>query len=97
MLAITENAAQAINTLISEMPAGAGLRIAPAQEPQTLQLSPALGPSPQDTVVQSAGATLFLEPTVAQALNDQILDVQPVVASEDGYQYQFALAPQATD
>jgi Fe-S cluster assembly iron-binding protein IscA len=96
MLAITENAAQAINTLISEMPAGSGLRIAPTEEPQTLQLSPAPAPSPQDTVVQSAGATLFLEPTVAQALNDQVLDVQPVVTN-DGDQYQFALAPQATD
>ncbi|MBV8994409.1 MAG: adhesin [Pseudonocardiales bacterium] len=94
MLAITENAALAINTLMSEMPAGAGLRIAPAQEPQTLALSAAPAPSPQDTVLESAGATLFLEPSAAQALNDQVLDAQQVV-SDDGYQYHFAIAPQA--
>jgi hypothetical protein len=40
MLAITENAALAMKMLMSEMPAGAGLRIAPAEEPQTLQISP---------------------------------------------------------
>lgn len=96
MLAITENAALAIKTLSSEMPAGAGLRIAPAQEPQTLQLSAAPAPSPHDMVLQTAGAPLFLEPGVAQALNDQVLDAQPVV-SDDGCQYHFTLARHATD
>jgi Fe-S cluster assembly iron-binding protein IscA len=95
MLVITENAALAINTLISEMPAGAGLRIAPAEESQTLQVSSVAVPLPQDTVLQTAGTTLFLAPTAAPALNDQVLDVQLVV-SDDGDQYQFALAPQAT-
>ena len=95
MLTLTENAALAINTLTSEMPAGAGLRIAPAEEPQTLQLSAVPAPSPRDTVLESAGATLFIDPTAAQALNDQVLDAQQVV-SDDGYQYHFAIAPQAT-
>lgn len=96
MLAITNNAALAIKTLSSEMPAGAGLRIDPAQEHQTLQLSAAPAPSPHDTVLQTAGAPLFLESGVAQALNDQVLDAQPVV-SDDGYQYHFTVAPHATD
>ena len=91
MLTITENAALAIKTLSSEMPTGAGLRIAPAEDPPTLQLSAAQAPSPHDTVLDTAGAPLFLEPTVAQALNDQVLDAQPVV-SDDGYQYHFTLA-----
>lgn len=96
MLAITENAELAIKTLSSEMPAGAGLRIAPPIEPHTLQLSAAPAPSPHNTVLQTAGAPLFLEPGVAEALNDQVLDAQPIV-SDDGYQYHFALAPHATD
>lgn len=94
MLAITENAALAMKTLMFEMPAGAGLRIAPAEDPQTLQISASPAPLPQDTVLERAGAALFLEPTVAQALNDQVLDVQLVV-SDDGDQYHFVIAPQA--
>ena len=94
MLAITANAALAMKTLMSGMPAGAGLRIAPAEEPQTLQISDSPAPLPQDTVLERAGAAVFLEPTVAQALNDQVLDVQLVV-SDDGDQYHFAIAQQA--
>jgi Fe-S cluster assembly iron-binding protein IscA len=94
MLVITENAALATKVLMSEMPAGAGLRIAPAEEPQTLQISYSPAPLPQDTVLERAGAAVFLESTVAQALNDQVLDVQLVV-SDDGDQYYFAIAQQA--
>ncbi|MGH3783764.1 MAG: adhesin [Pseudonocardiaceae bacterium] len=96
MLTITETAAQVINTLISDsqMPEGAGLRIAPQQErSETLEISVAPEPAEQDTIVESAGATVFLEPHAEEALRNQILDVQPAVQG-DGSQYQFAVIPQ---
>jgi iron-sulfur cluster assembly protein len=96
MLAITETAALAINTLISEneMPEGAGLRI--ASEPEgsdSLQLSVAPAPRDHDTVVESAGATVFLEPVAAQALDGQVLDVHRIPEGDEE-QYQFAITPQ---
>ena len=91
MLAITETAATAITTLISDsqMPEGAGLRIVQAEGSETLQLSVAPAPAEQDTVLESAGASVFLEPIAAQALDDKVLDVQ---LDED--QYRFAIAQQ---
>jgi Fe-S cluster assembly iron-binding protein IscA len=98
MLAITETAAQAINSLISasQMPEGAGLRIAPQQEApsEALELSVAPAPAEEDTVVEGGGATVFLEPTAALVLDDKVLDVQRVM-EEDEEQYRFAIAPQA--
>lgn len=100
MLAITETAAQAINSLIiaSQMPEGAGLRIAPQQEApsEALELSVAAAPGSEDTVVEveGGGAPVFLEPTAAQVLDDKVLDVQRVM-EEDEEQYRFAIAPQA--
>ena len=94
MLAITETAALAINTLINQTPEGTGLRIAQPEGSQTLELSVAPVPAEHDTVLESAGATVFLEPTVAQALDRQVLDVQHV-AHDDEDQYQFTITPQA--
>jgi Fe-S cluster assembly iron-binding protein IscA len=96
MLAITETAALAINTLISdnELPKGAGVRIAQSEGSQKLELSIAPAPGEHDTVVESAGANVFLEPVAAQTLEDQVLDVQRV--ERDGEdQYYFAIAAQA--
>lgn len=98
MLAITETAAEAIKSLVSasEMPEGAGLRIAgdAAGEPGTLGLRVAPGPEEQDTVIDGDGAMLFLEPVAAQVLDDKILDAQTV--NEDGQQQvQFAIGQQA--
>ncbi|MGH3765833.1 MAG: HesB/IscA family protein [Pseudonocardiaceae bacterium] len=94
MLSITETAAEAINTLISDndMPDGSGLRIA-AQPDRSggLQLSVTPAPGEQDTVVEGGGATVFLEPVAAQALDGQLLDVH-----RDEDQYQFAITPRAS-
>lgn len=81
----------AITTLISDsqMPEGAGLRIVQPEGSETLQLSVAAAPAAQDTVLESAGASVFLEPIAAQALDDKVLDVK---LDED--QYSFAIAPQ---
>jgi iron-sulfur cluster assembly protein len=96
MLTITETAAQVINTLISDsqMPEGAGLRIAPQQDrSEMLELSVAPAPAEQDTIVESAGATVFLEPQAEEALRNQVLDVQPATQGEED-QYRFAVTPQ---
>lgn len=97
MLSITETAAQAINSLItsSEMPEGAGLRIAaqPEADSAGLELSVAPSPGEQDTVLKGGGATVFLEPIAAQALDDKVLDVQRVEGEEE--QYRFAIAPRS--
>ncbi len=96
MLSITETAAQAINSLItsSDMPEGAGLRIAaqPESDSAGLELSVAPAPAEQDTVLKGGGATVFLEPVAAQALDDKVLDVQRVDGAGDEEQYRFAIA-----
>jgi Fe-S cluster assembly iron-binding protein IscA len=94
MFAITQTAALAINAMFSEIPEGAGLRIAYPEGSQKPQLSVALAPSEQDTVVESAGVTMFLEPSVAQTLDDKVLDVHRVV-KDDGDLYHFAITAQA--
>ena len=96
MLSITDTAAIAINALIadSQMPAGSGLRIASqADSDGMLALSVAPAPAAHDTVVERAGANVFLEPVAAQALDQQVLDVQQV-SQGDEEQYQFAITPQ---
>ena len=99
MLSITETAAQAINSLITanEMPEGSGLRIAaqPETDSAGLELSVAPAPGEQDTVLKGGGATVFLEPVAAQALEDKVLDVQRVEAEGDEEQYRFAIAPRS--
>jgi Fe-S cluster assembly iron-binding protein IscA len=98
MLSITETAALAINSLIadSQMPEGSGLRIASQPDSDgTLALSVATAPAAQDTVVERAGATVFLEPIAAQALDQQVLDVQRVSQGDED-QYQFAITPQGS-
>lgn len=58
-----------------------------------LELSVAPAPAEQDTIIESGGATVFLEPQAAEALRDQILDVQPAAQGNEE-QYQFAVSPQ---
>jgi iron-sulfur cluster assembly protein len=85
MLTVTEAAAQAINSLVTEnkMPDGAGLRIAPQGEStrsEGLGLSIAKAPAEDDTVLEAHGAKIFLAATVVHALDQQELDTDP----EDG-------------
>jgi hypothetical protein len=57
---------------------GAGLRIAPAEEPAgAFALSVAPGPEQDDPVVAiDEGAEVFLEPKAAEALDDKTLDAE---------------------
>ena len=98
MLAITEQAAQAINALVSqrEMPEGSGARIAPDAAGQRLELAVVSGPAPDDLVVEGPGAKVYLEQQAAQVLDDQLLDVEQHTQDGAQPQLQFAIVPQAT-
>jgi iron-sulfur cluster assembly protein len=99
MLTVTENAGQAIETIVAnaEMPDGSGLRIdAPHEPPATLdrsgvplQLEVASQPAEQDQVVSEGGAKVFITPRAAPILDDKVLDVQ---VRED--RIQFVIGPQ---
>ncbi|MGH3601540.1 MAG: HesB/IscA family protein [Pseudonocardiaceae bacterium] len=80
MLTVTEAAAQAINSLVTQnqMPDG-GLRIAPqgkTSRSEGLGLSIAKAPADDDTVLEIHGAKVFLASTVVYDLHEQQLDVE---------------------
>jgi Fe-S cluster assembly iron-binding protein IscA len=84
MVTVTDQAATAIRMLIAnpEVPAGAGLRITGDQshgDDLELALEPA--PGADDTVVDSDGVLLFLDPTAAAVLDHKALDAY---GDEDG-------------
>jgi Fe-S cluster assembly iron-binding protein IscA len=75
MLNLTATAATEIRKLAdrSERPGTAGLRITTAL-PGTLKLSLAAAPSEDESVVDAAGARIFLDHRAAAVLNDKTLD-----------------------
>jgi len=80
MLTVTEAAARAINSLVTQndMPDGAGLRIAPQSQTsraEGLGLSIARAPGDGDTVLDAHGAKVFLSPGLVYDLHEQQLDV----------------------
>lgn len=93
MLTLTENASSAVKNLTSQIPTETGgLRIAEASAPETgYALSLASEPEPQDQVVETEGARVFVDATAAVALDDRVLDAR---VGEDG-SVGFALAQQA--
>ena len=93
MLTLTENASNAVTTIVSQA-AGtpdAGLRI--AEDPGTANLGLVVVESPQpgDEVVEDSGARVFLDDKAAQVLDDKILDAE--YQANGGVQ--FMIAPQA--
>jgi Fe-S cluster assembly iron-binding protein IscA len=81
MLTVTPTAAEAIRQLVdnSEASDSAGMRIAagePTEDGTPLQLAIVDGPEPGDEVVEGDEATVFLEPQVAQYLDDTVLDAR---------------------
>lgn len=81
MLTLTSDAATAIQTLIDEgdMPAETALRIstrAPDNGAPAFALTLEAKPRPEDQIVESDGARVFVDPLVAPALDNQALDVQ---------------------
>jgi len=93
MLAISENAAEAIRGLVAapEVHDSAGLRItAPLTERSSFELSVAATPAEDDEVVAEQGAQVFLEPSAAALLEDKRLDVEV-----EAGRVTFAIAEQA--
>lgn len=96
MLAITDVAAEAIRNLTTELPDGGGMRISAPDPEQGLHLALVGEPAADDVVVEAEGSAVYLEPTAARLLDDQVLDVQAAPAPDGGQELRFALGPQAS-
>lgn len=93
MLTLTENASAIVNEITSQPGLGesAGLRITADDSPQpAFEVSAAAQGEPGDQVVEQGGATIYLEPTAAQLLDDKVLDA----AVDTSGKVEFALAVQ---
>jgi Fe-S cluster assembly iron-binding protein IscA len=95
VLTITETAADALETIVDSIPDApdtTGLRIAhgigsDGQPGLTLELAPE--PGPDDQVVDGQNVPVFLEPELAEELDDKVLDAQA-----QGDRFAFTLAEQ---
>src|SRR4051812_28441668 len=81
MLAVTEDAANAINAMLlgAELPREGGLRITAEQDDHqepTLALALTESAEPGDVSVDDHGARVFLDPPSAAVLDDKILDAE---------------------
>lgn len=78
MLHLTDEAATMIAALVenSDLPAGAGLRIAQRADRPCLAMALAPKPGPEDTVVVKRDAAVFLGPVARQRLARQTLDAR---------------------
>ena len=79
MLVLTENATMVIEALVdrSDLPEGAGLRIASPQDGAAdLSIAPAGAPEAGDRVVEAQGARVFVEAGAAAVLDDKVLDAE---------------------
>jgi Fe-S cluster assembly iron-binding protein IscA len=92
MLTLTPSAVEAVDALLHsnpEIPADAGLRIAPSGESEfSLGIVP--GPAPGDQVIEDGGARVFVDEQAAPLMEGAQLDAQA-----QGDQIAFGLAPQA--
>ena len=75
---LTDDAAAMINELVEErdLPAGAGLRIAPSPEHEALAMDLAPAPGPADVVLTQHEASVFLAPVAEVRLEDATLDAR---------------------
>jgi iron-sulfur cluster assembly protein len=79
VLTLTPTAAEAVRRLVGSAPveSAEGLRIAPGQataEGTSLELTIVEGPEIDDQEVTESGAHVFLEPEVAEFMDDKVLD-----------------------
>ena len=90
MLTLSPSAVDAVDTLLHsglEVPDDAGLRIGSAPDSQlTIGIAPE--PAPGDQVIEEGGARVFVDPEVAEILENVQLD-----ARTEGDQIAFALTP----
>ena len=93
MLALTEDAQQAIGDILEQADPGAGVRIAPSAGSESagaLQLSVAPAAAENDKVIDCDGGSVFLDPAASLYLDDKVLD-----ANVEQGQVQFELLTQA--
>jgi iron-sulfur cluster assembly protein len=81
VLAITENAAEAIRGIVAApgIPDGSGIRIATqpgSEQPGPLEVTVAEVPADTDQVLDESGARVFVEEGAAALLDDKLLDAQ---------------------
>jgi iron-sulfur cluster assembly protein len=93
MLTLTDNASTIIKQLAdqSAVAANAGLRISATEGAAGLAVDLTPAPEPDDQIVESAGARVFLEPSAAAVLEDKVLDAE----LDEGGAVNFAIGEQA--
>lgn len=91
MLALTENVTEIVKKLAEEVPEVSGLRIAAVADGQSLSVSPADQAEQDDLTIEQDGATVFVEGSASEFLDDKILDG----GVDDQGNIQFALGQQA--
>lgn len=76
MLTLTENASTLIKNLAEQtaVAENAGLRISTGEDAAQLSVDLTPAPEPDDKVIESEGARVFLEENAALALDDKVLD-----------------------
>ncbi len=91
MLILTDNASAVVKGFADQIPEATGLRITggPVDAP-TLEVAPASEASPGDAVLEQDGATVYLDPSASQMLDDKVLDA----AVDPEGKVEFALAQQ---
>ncbi|MDL9981186.1 HesB/IscA family protein [Microbacterium sp. ASV49] len=92
MLTMTENAAQAVKSIVERNPQvdDGGVRIRTTGTGEGFELNVVSAPEPADTVIRTDGASVYLDELAAIALEDRVLDAE---VSDEGA-VQFALAAQ---
>jgi len=92
MLTLTENASAIVNQITSQpgLADTAGLRITSDSPERHLEVSATEHAEPGDQVVEQDGATVYLDESAAQLLDDKVLDA----AVDPSGKVEFALALQ---
>lgn len=93
MLTLTENASAIVNEITSQpgLAETAGLRITTEDAPEpAFAVSAAQQGEPGDQVVEQGGATIYLDSSAAELLDDKVLDA----AVDASGKVEFALALQ---
>jgi iron-sulfur cluster assembly protein len=81
VLTLTPTAAEVVRELVATAPVDddGGIRISVGEATPAgtaLQISLVDGPDPSDAAVDESGAHVYLEPAVAEFLDDKVLDVE---------------------
>lgn len=92
MLTLTETATTVVKSIVERDPkvTDGALRIQPGENARDFSLTIVEQGQPGDSLVESNGAKVYLEPMVAEVLDDKTLDAE---LSETG-SATFALIPQ---